>query len=952
MPEDLKDIILGLTSINDVLNTLETLQVDYTIYNPIIEILGREYVEKNLSDTRITMATNAVANSKKSLFREINIVPAIEYESPPTLTDHKQRPHYTFALLHGKNTSHIYVPELDTKRYFTNGKRSAVFTIAEHRGFRYMKKLGPLRNRQQLNYIYYDIETYESSDERKFKCNSVSILTVLCDRNLHEQEEKTLVHRLKSGELKSFCYLQKGVNDSIDDIKKRESETPNLHIVEEINLWKILEQQMNPDAMNFVISFNGARFDNLFLLKSIIENRIMVDTSISAGLIEINSSSSSNTCFRTMDIARLLGAPNTLEKFSNSFIKDISMRKVANKALFRTVNEKYREGFVLDDDNFIKEFIGYNNLDVESLMLIHSAMLRALTYITKDKTIESIMSSCISLAQFSMIWFRKGIKNLDYNKKPQKFPNDGKMPGLSSEDQKQQYDLLKTFKTGGRVQAEPTVVNDSKFSMASFDVASLYPFTMMCYNKGYFMAGALKPTNVYVEGKPGIYFGTVTQINNGNNEMGFFCQKSLIANDWDVFDSEIKGVVMTSHDIEEILKKKPHWQYTIDWGYYTDHQARGIDIFTSILPFMKEKAVQDSLAIIRDEKANTAIREMCKSVMNSLSGKFLQAVRKTEKQVLSYDVKELLIKNGSIQTVETLTKNNNDYLVESLKKDKMLHVGLFIYSLSKIYMYQNAYSICDNGMDTIIGKNEFVTTDTDSNKIVRKDVFDQWMELRGAKSMVDQIWPEVLNMDLGYSQDTKFFYSGQGIKCMGQYEDEYAGRNYNNAIYMGKKEYMVWHSNQDGKITHSTIKLKGVQATKLKILNSLSEDVGSTIDENKLFTIYYKDEKRDIDNKKIVKHYDIEEGYRKQNINGSWICLINKKIYSPEAKYWQSNNRLTDEIDALQYEAKSDHDAYVRKFIYIMQRKLSGQKTLVLTKTFKRDLDTQNIQNSFMIKRI
>jgi hypothetical protein len=35
-----------------------------------------------------------------------------------------------------------------------------------------------------------------------------------------------------------------------------------------------------------------------------------------------------------------------------------------------------------------------------------------------------------------------------------------------------------------------------------------------------------------------------------------------------------------------------------------------------------------------------------------------------------------------------------------------------------------------------------------------------------------------------------------------------------------------------------------------------------------------------------------------------------------------------------------------------MQRKLAGQKTLVLTKTFKRDLDTQNIQNSFMIKRI
>jgi hypothetical protein len=644
----------------------------------------------------------------------------------------------------------------------------------------------------------------------------------------------------------------------------------------------------------------------------------------------------------------LLGGVGSLEGHSRSFIKDISMRKVCNKKLFKIINEKYRNGRVLDDDEFINEFIGYNNLDVESLMLIHGAMLRALTQITNDEQIESILSRCVSLAQFSMIWFKKGIKSMHQSKKPQKFANVGKVPGITEEDQKLQYDLLKTYKTGGRCQAQKTEVLESKFDQCSLDVASLYPFVMMCYNKGFYMAGKLMPTNVYVEGKPGVYFGTVTQINNGNNEMGFFCNKSIVANDWDVFGRPITRVVMTSHDIEEILKKKPHWQFTIVWGYYTEHSARGIDIFRSILPFMKEKAVQDALVVNKDPNANTAIREMCKSVMNSLSGKFLQAVKQVEKYVLEPDVLDMMRENGTVisSTIDTVRKDDDDYHIESLKKDKMLHVGLFIYSLSKIYMYQNAYSVMNDEGKTVIGKTEFAYTDTDSNKIVKQEVFDNWMQLRGARSMADQVWPEVLSMNLGYTPNTTFFYNGEPgtIKCMGQFEDEYKGKGYNNAIYLNKKEYMVWKT-VDGKITNSCIKLKGVQCTKLKILNKENIEVGRDISENKLFTINY-----------IIGRNEcvgIEEGYMMgAHINGRWECLINNNIYGADDYWWNENNRLTDEIESIELEKQNDHDAYVRKFIYIMKRKWRGMKTLVLIKNFHRNLDLQQVRNTFMIKRI
>lgn len=928
----------GLVSIKDILNELKDLKVNYIIYNPVLNVLESEYIKSHLGTRRVQLGQSTKANTPKILHREIKIEPIIEYQC-----SNYEGPIYLFALFQSTNFGHIYVPQ--TIELFTNASQKSIFQIATYRDIRYMKKITSVSNKQKSNYIYYDIETNETTDSRKFKCNSVSILRHSCTHDMYKMSEAKTIEMLRQ-QSKSICYLQRGTNDTKEDIERRQS--PNLIIVDEINLWSIILREMDPDAQNYIVSFNGACFDNLFLLKSIIDNKILCDTSICGGLIELSSAHASDMpAFRTLDIRRLLGGTGSLEVHSRAFIKDISMRKVCNKKLFRIINDKYRNGRVLDDDAFINEFIGYNNLDVESLMLIHCAMLRALTQITKDDQIETILSRCVSLAQFSMIWFKRGIKSMPQSKKPQKFANVGKMSGLTEEDQKLQYDLLKTYKTGGRCQARKTEVLETKFDQCSLDVASLYPFVMMCYNKGLYMAGKLKATNIYVEGKPGVYFGTVTQINNGNNEMGFFCNKSIVANDWDVFGTPITRVVMTSHDIEEILKKKPHWQFTIAWGYYTEDTARGIDIFASILPFMKEKAVQDALVVNKDPNANTAIREMCKSVMNSLSGKFLQAVKQVEKYVLEPDVLDMMRQNGSvISTLATVRKEDDDYHIESLKKDKMLHVGLFIYSLSKIYMYQNAYSVMNDQGVTVIGKNEFAYTDTDSNKIVKQEIFDNWMELRGARSMVDQVWPEVLSMNLGYTPNTTFFYNGEPgtIKCMGQFEDEYKGKGYNNAIYLNKKEYMVWKT-VDGKITNSCIKLKGVQCTKLKILNKENLEVGRDISENKLFTINY-----------IIGRNEcrgIEEGYMMgANINGRWECLINNNIYGSDDYWWNENNRLTDEIESIELEKQNDHDAYVRKFIYIMKRKWRGMKTLVLIKNFHRNLDLQEVRNTFMIKRI
>ena len=65
-------------------------------------------------------------------------------------------------------------------------------------------------------------------------------------------------------------------------------------------------------------------------------------------------------------------------------------------------------------------------------------------------------------------------------------------------------------------------------------------------------------------------------------------------------------------------------QQNIINGFYTKNKIRGIDLFTLLLPFLIEKTKQDEYKQNKDNNYNPVLREVCKSIMNSLSGKFLQ----------------------------------------------------------------------------------------------------------------------------------------------------------------------------------------------------------------------------------------------------------------------------------------------------------------------------------------
>lgn len=922
---------LGFQSLDDIKAVLMHMNINYVIYNNKFDCEELEDIKDSLATPADCKARGIphkvfmkmTAKGSPTDFRRLTLEPEIIDSRVDC-----EGPEYKFAIAYGVNDSgnpigHIFVPrEIE---YFSKGNYTAVYRVAK-KTEPIMTEVTKLGTTKAVRYIYYDIECNESHINRKFECNGVSITTFDCQYDMCQLSEAELIEEIRGT---TTNYIRAGRNDDLDTIEPH----PNpLNIyVKEINLANIISSFLKPGVKNIVLSFNGAGFDNIFLLQDFMKNKQFIEVSAVGGLTELRSPIMAPIAFITQDVKRLAGWVGALQEFTQTFIANKYMHKIANKELFAEMNEYYRTGTVLSNRDFVNRFVAYNNLDTESLLLCHARIMRELTAIMGgDKGVERLMSGCVSLAQFAMKVFQRGLKGRDLRPKKFALPSKSK---LSPEEFKKQYDtlvaeyeLIKAAKVGGRCQCKPTVALDTTFHLASLDVASLYPFVMMCYKLGLFMAGTPVRTSTYKEGCPGVYFGIVTQTLR-NNEMPYFCNKTELGNDWAALDKPIKCVI-TSYEIEHILKNKPHWRYQILFGYYTEQSIRGLDMFASIKPYMLAKAHEDLLKVNKDPAANNGIREMAKAVMNSLSGKFLQAVRPNDIKMGSIDEG---LESARMQ-LDKYTMREDEYLLANIKKDKMLHIGCSIYSLSKIYMYKNVYSIGE-GPNTTIGWDQFVYTDTDSNKITDPHVFSEWMRLRGNVSMADQVWPDLLTPEfknLGYTLNTPYFYAGEAgsVKCMGQLEDEYQGKGYTNGIYCDKKEYLVW-SNK-GKYC---AKIKGINCKRIVVLDdhNMSE----------AFDICYK-----LPGSK--KRYSIAEGYNMTG--GFWECKVSPEIY--EDKFWELNNFETSGIVDTEARGKVDPLSHIENIKKLMLNKRAGKKSFVLMKVFKRSILKTTVRNEFIIKQI
>ncbi|NBW36457.1 MAG: hypothetical protein EBR30_15850 [Cytophagia bacterium] len=239
----------------------------------------------------------------------------------------------------------------------------------------------------------------------------------------------------------------------------------------------------------------------------------------------------------------------------------------------------------------------------------------------------------------------------------------------------------------------------------------------------------------------------------------------------------------------------------------------------------------------------------------------------------------------------------------------MIHIGLFIYSYSKIYMYENIFQD--------MKYSDFVYTDTDSCKMVSDKVFKKWYNLRGKKKIINFIWPEVLNLNLGYSKDTELYYNNNGVKCIGQFEDEYAGCDFDKAIYCDKKEYMVYNS----KTLKNKIMIKGVQKDKFLIIDDNKDLLTLDIKGKSLINLYYQ-------YKKNIISYD---EYNDLNIEerGKYhlITKLNDEIYNKNDIYIMLDDRIKEQSKNI-----------INNCEKLLMNKLNNKKTYILTSSFKRSI--------------
>ena len=871
----------NINSYFNIINYLNENKINYRIYRDDFKIkIGDEKKYINFEERIIK---NVKEN--KTVFRRFNPEYNIIDEKTNNIEDNKI---LVFCITKGINTDHIFIPE--PKLLYVDHSLNKIYEFDEKNDkMVYKDKIKEKYEGQRL--IFYDVETAKDvKNNSNFKniSHSITYVDITEKKKLNEYTEEELIEILDKN--KSFV------------------------IDYDVNLYKDISNIFRKKYLNIIISFNGSKFDNLFLFKSLKQNNKLCEISINNGMVELQNNFNDLYHYKTYDLKRFLG-PGCLQAHSSNYIKNENYRK-KKIDLFDKLDNQYNNKILFEDKDFLNQLENYNNIDVISLGLIMRSFSEAICNITKDINNEKLLISSLSLPHFSYKYFQKCNVDITRHLKPKKFKHK------NNENLERDiifYQFLSKFKVGGRCQVNKTTAGYDKINNVnnimedivnrSLDVASLYPFVMMLYNKSYFMSGDLIYTDEYVNNKLGVYHAQVKQ-NQKNDEILYFCNKTSSGNNWNVKD-EFINVILTSEEIKYILNNKPHWEYKIINGFYTKNKIRGIDLFKSLLPFLIEKTKQDEYKQNKDNNYNPVLREVCKSIMNSLSGKFLQSTP-------DFDFK--LDENFNIQRI---LKDKNIFELESIKKDKMIHIGLFIYSYSKIYMYENLFQD--------MKYSDFVYTDTDSCKMVSDKVFKKWYQLRGKKKIINYIWPEVLKLNLGYSKDTELYYNNNGVKCIGQFEDEYNGCDFDKAIYCDKKEYMVYNS----KTLKNKIMIKGVQKDNFLIIDDNKDLLTVNNDNDSLIKLYYK-YKKNVISYDQYNNLDIDEK-GKYNL----ITEINNKIYNDSDVYNMLDNRIKEH-------SLNVIDNCERLFL----NKLNNKKTYILTTSFKRSIYKQNIRREFIIKCI
>jgi len=191
----------------------------------------------------------AYRNAKDTVKTEFQVVKFPVKTLSQVATLDTNLPALEFVISFGK-ASHIFVGK--PKQFVVTGDRRAVYVVDDSTPARLrVKKAFDFSKPMPANYIYYDIETNQSKENRKFEVSSASVSSYACNYDMHTRTECELTAAIRG---KTTCYLKKGYADNNEALFA----TERLIIQDNINLSEIIRSHLKPEHKNIIIGFNPA----------------------------------------------------------------------------------------------------------------------------------------------------------------------------------------------------------------------------------------------------------------------------------------------------------------------------------------------------------------------------------------------------------------------------------------------------------------------------------------------------------------------------------------------------------------------------------------------------------------------------------------------------------------------------------------------------------------------
>lgn len=315
----------------------------------------------------------------------------------------------------------------------------------------------------------------------------------------------------------------------------------------------------------------------------------------------------------------------------------------------------------------------------------------------------------------------------------------------------------------------------------------------------HFPCGEMKYTKEFKKDKLGMYRVRITS-QPDDKIIPLRGEETL---DWE--STEIIDAIITSVEIDCLRRHGAEYEIIplddktdnigVYWEEYSDNIFK--DFFEEI---KNEKTRQDEYARDKSPLYNPALRNICKLLLNSLSGKPLQRnfdttieMVKNEKEQEKFNKKvvkdhtELLLLFSNCVLLHGKIQEEKIY---DAKKAKPSYLGVFTYAHARTYMY-----------DLLFSRYDVIYTDTDSGVLTRAD-YDDF-----AKKKIKKY---------GKAPHNYYGLADDGIDTIGgdfgQFEEEFDSHGKDcESYFIAKKVYAVEIRDGEGNLTpHSKYRMKGV----------------------------------------------------------------------------------------------------------------------------------------------